>query len=518
MILGSLSPTFFYAGVISVILPVIVLLFKVSRTTKPPFPPGPKPWPFIGNILQLNTAEPWLTYTKWKKQFGEVLHVRLLGQDFVILNSERAARALLDQKSSIYSDRPVISTADFYGVGWNTVLLPYGNEWRLHRKLFRQSLLAESTDVQRQLYQNKAHTLVTNLLETPESFEAHIKGFVASIVLALAHGYEIASLDDPMFIAVKELVALLEKGLSPERAAVLSAFPFLGQLPTWFPGSVFKREAVQCRRLGAQVLEAPFNLVKQQLAAGTATPCLVADCLTNITEKDDPEKYEAAIKGTAGTIFCAGFETSSASLQSFILAMLLYPEVQTKAQAEIDAVIGISRLPTFEDRASLPYIDAILRELFRWVPSVPLGIPHATTSDDVYEGYFIPKGAVIVPNVWAMTRDEDKYENIEDFIPERHFTANGSLDSEPISNLVGFGLGRRICPGRFASESLMWIAMVSILATFRIVKAKDANGQEIGVKKELTHGIAIHPVPFPCTFISRSEEREEAVRASGPLA
>jgi len=98
----------------------------------------------------------------------------------------------------------------------------------------------------------------------------------------------------------------------------------------------------------------------------------------------------------------------------FILAMVLYPDVQRRAQAEIDLVIGRDQLPTFEDRASLPYIDAVLRETLRWEPVVPLGnllhwvisqflkaligLPHATTSDDIYDGYFIPKGLLCLFN------------------------------------------------------------------------------------------------------------------------
>jgi cytochrome P450 len=80
--------------------------------------------------------------------------------------------------------------------------------------------------------------------------------------------------------------------------------------------------------------------------------------------------------------------------------MSIYPEVQRKAQDEIDRVIGGGRLPNFEDRQNLPYIDAIVKEILRWNPVGPMGLPHMTTEDDIYEGYLIPKGAVIMPNIW----------------------------------------------------------------------------------------------------------------------
>jgi cytochrome P450 len=88
------------------------------------------------------------------------------------------------------------------------------------------------------------------------------------------------------------------------------------------------------------------------------------------------------------------------TLHIFILAMVLSPEVQKKAQAELDAVVGPNRLPEFEDRNNLPYINALCKETLRWHPLLPLGFAHATTQDDIYNGYFIPKGAIIFGNSW----------------------------------------------------------------------------------------------------------------------
>lgn len=82
-----------------------------------------------------------------------------------------------------------------------------------------------------------------------------------------------------------------------------------------------------------------------------------------------------------------------ATLAWFFYAMILHPEVQKKAHEELDRVIGNGRLPTYEDRDSLPYIEAVVREVLRWRPIVPLGLPHATSFDDIYNGHFIPRGA-----------------------------------------------------------------------------------------------------------------------------
>ena len=89
-------------------------------------------------------------------------------------------------------------------------------------------------------------------------------------------------------------------------------------------------------------------------------------------------------------------------MTAFILAMTLWPDIQARAQAELDAVVGTSwtRFPTFADRVRLPYINAIVLEVLRWNPAVPLGLAHRLTEDDIYRGWLIPKGTVVWANIW----------------------------------------------------------------------------------------------------------------------
>ncbi|KAG1843825.1 cytochrome P450 [Suillus subalutaceus] len=478
---------------------IALVISRFKRIARLPLPPGPKPLPIMGNFFQLNITRPWLTYTHWRKKYGDLIYFRLLGFDFIVVNSEKVARALMDQRSAIYSDRPFIATNKLFGVDFSTVMLPYhGSDWKLHRKMFHHALRSESASRYHDIHTSRVRSLLKDLLDDPSHFEIHIQRFVASNVMAFTYGYDVAPRNDPMVANVKELVDILAKALSPERSAILSAFPILTRLPAWLPGPGCQRDAARARELAGQVLNVPFNLVKKNIAAGVATHSMVSDCLAQIDEKDDQHKQETAIKAAAATAFIGNFPSSSAMLHTFILAMILYPEVQAKGQAEIDSVIGATnRLPEFNDRPLLPYVDAILRELLRWIPVVPLGIPHATSKDDVYDGRFIPKGALVINNVWAMSRDELKHgPDVEEFRPERHITAENNSNPQPISADPIFGLGRRICPGRFTAEGVIWIAIVNILATFRIVKSKDILGEEINLKKEFTAGIAMCVKPL----------------------
>jgi len=196
----------------------------------------------------------------------------------------------------------------------------------------------------------------------------------------------------------------------------------------------------------------------------------------------------------------------------FVLYMVLHPDVQSRAQAEIDEVVGSARLPSFSDRPSLPYVEALLRETMRCNPVLPLSVPRATTEDDIYNGYLIPKGTTIIPNVWGMTHNEDKYSDPMTFNPSRFLTEAGQVnDDNPV---LTFGFGRRLCPGRHLAERSVWAMMVSVLAVFDISKAKDDDGKEINFVPKFTSGQATHPMPFPCTIAPRSAEKEKLVRSA----
>ncbi|TFK58798.1 cytochrome P450, partial [Pluteus cervinus] len=120
----------------------------------------------------------------------------------------------------------------------------------------------------------------------------------------------------------------------------------------------------------------------------------------------------------AGIIFGAGSDSTAGTLGWFMLLMVLHPEVQAKAHEEIDRVIGRHRLPNFGDRDSLPYVNAIVKEVLRWHPVSPLGLPHRLTQDDWYNGYFLPKGTIVVSNIYGINRDPDMFPNPDKFDPE----------------------------------------------------------------------------------------------------
>jgi cytochrome P450 len=193
-----------------------------------------------------------------------------------------------------------------------------------------------------------------------------------------------------------------------------------------------------------------------------------------------------------------GADSTSGMMAWWMLAMAAYPETQVRAQAELDAVVGRDRLPTFADYPHLPYVRAMVKETLRWKTVAPLALPHCVTEDDWYEGMFIPKGTICIPNIWLMNHDPAVYgENAAKFDPAQHLDANGNIAPAPPDTKdeghVSYGFGRRECPGRYVANNSLFINMAIILWAMKIERKKDASGQflPLDVDGVLDQGVVV---------------------------
>jgi len=182
--------------------------------------------------------------------------------------------------------------------------------------------------------------------------------------------------------------------------------------------------------------------------------------------------------------------------------MIMYPEVQRKAQEEIDRVIGNDRLPTLADQPNLPYVEAVAKEVLRWNPVAPLGSSHVVTEDDVYKGYFIPKGSRVIANIWRIMHDPAAHADPMAFKPERFLGDR----PEPDPRATAYGHGRRICPGLLPAQSSIWLTCAMSLAVTNIAKYVDGFGNVVEPGIYYTDGMISHPPPFKCTVTPRSEK------------
>ncbi|KAF9456706.1 cytochrome P450 [Collybia nuda] len=467
-----------------------VLLFYVYLRTRskrhPPLPPGPPADPVIGHLRLIHPENQQTLFYQWGKTYGDVMYLHVFGRSLVVLNSVQAAVDLLEKRGANYSDRPHI--LPFEIMGWTSALtlLRYGKRFQRHRRMFQIFLDPSKCLDYQSVQRREARVLLRNLMRNSNSRETFLRQFSTAIIIRIVHGHQITSDNDP-YVQIALATGYAISNAGPPGNTAVDLFPFLQHLPAWFPGAYYASFARKHKFTIDTLHDYPLEQVLNQMAEGKANTSFLS---TQLEERDrDGTNYPNTIediKGAAGTMYCAGADTTWSTISIFFLAMVLNPECQARAQQEIESVVGPDRLPEFEDRPSLPYVECLMQEAFRWNSAVPTGIPHRSLEDDIYNGMFIPKGSIIIPNQRGMTLDENVYRDPTTFNPSRYLPEPEG-NAEPYPNVFGFG--RRICPGRYLADASVWIAIASVLATLDISKAVDSNGKEIIPEVAFTSGI-----------------------------
>ncbi|KAE9397331.1 cytochrome P450 [Gymnopus androsaceus JB14] len=370
----------------------------------------------------------------------------------------------------------------------NLVFAPYSDNWRKNRKLFQQNFRQSIIDRFHPDQYAMVHEFLRQLINTPDKFMQHILALSQRTIFSTLYGLDV-DLDDPIAKTMIKSNHTFQRILLGAFPAV-ERYPWLRFMPSWFPGCEFKRVAEQCLRDMNKADTVPFEMAVENLKTGRGS-----SPIAELAIKAEGNSEEiTAIKAMGTTSLAAAADTTGATLSSFTLAMILHPDVQLKGQEEIDRVLGRDRLPTFDDRLSLPYVEAIYREVLRLNPPLPLGMGHGSTEDDVYLGYHIPKGCNVIANIWAMNRDPDVYSQPDDFLPER-FLDDSTGPFTSLNSINAYGFGRRVCVGKYMADNTVWLTIAS---------PKDMEGNDIDIPEEYTNGFTREPKPFQCTITPRT--------------
>ncbi|KDQ22111.1 hypothetical protein PLEOSDRAFT_1079619 [Pleurotus ostreatus PC15] len=515
-----------------------------KRSSSLPLPPSPKGLPLLGHILEVPKEYEWKKYSQWSKQLDtDVISLNMMGSTVIVLDSLTAAEDLLAKRSSLYSSRPsIVMLRDLYAspslpllalanssinvrmkCDWLLTVLPYDDRWKVRRKM----LQSEFNHVETMRYQphesRYARELLQRLLDTPDQFMEHIKYVTGAKILSISYGIDAKPTNDPNISLVDEAVDVINRAAIPGEYLV-ELLPFLLWVPDWMPGAGWKRMAKKWKKITDEMLEKTYMRAKESTAQGEAKPSFMSYCLEKMDLAENTEEQEQVIKETTATLYAGGADTTVSGLYTFFLAMLLYPETQARAQAELDEVLDRSRLPDFgNDEYELPYIKAIVLEVLRWMPVTPLGVPHLVTQEDEYKGYRIPAGSIVFANTWSILHDAAVFSDPEAFKPERWLNketdANGNvkwtIDEGQFKDPDAvFGFGRRICPGRHLAVSSLWIAASTILSVFNITKEVGHDGKEVEPRMEYNSALICHPKQFKCSIKPRFPEAEDLIRAS----
>ncbi|KAF9463048.1 cytochrome P450 [Collybia nuda] len=486
----------------ALLLFVTIVWLKPGSKKHIPFPPGPPADPLIGHLRIIPSNNQETFFYELGKKYGDIIYLNILGRSIVVLNSARAAVDLLEKRSSNYSDRVDFPIYKLAGYTKSLVFMKYGKDFQFHRRMFQQYFSKNGCIPYRPLQACEAHVLVQNLVSQPEHKENHFLHFATALIMRITYGHRITTNDDP-YLRIAESINFAASNCGPPGGTPVDVFPILRYFPSWFPGAYYAGFARSQKALVARQHEFPYTEVEKHIEKGAALPSFVAENIEMMRREgvEGPQRIQH-IQGAAATIYTAGAETTSSTLSFFCLALVLHPNSQLKAQAEIDEIVGSERLPEMSDRPSLPYLECLLQETLRLMDASSTSIPHRSLADDIYNGMFIPKGSIVIANTRAITLDERVYSNPHVFNPTR-FLAKPQGLGEP--HPVGpFGFGRRICPGRHFADDSLWIAMATILATLSISRATDSEGGEIIPDVRVETGITSHPKPFPCDIKFRT--------------
>ena len=344
------------------------------RSSRLPLPPSPPRLPILGNLHQAPKLWPWRTYRDWSKIYGPIFSLKYGGDTIIMLSNHTTARDLLDKRSNIYSSRPHLTMGhDNVSKGNRSLLLPYGPKYRRHQRIQGGMLTLRLSQQYTQLQDLESKQLMYELLSTNEdAWMERFHRYSSSLIFALAYGKRMPRGDEEEVTTIEQIMVNI---LYAARVGtwIVDAIPALNKLPKFL--APWKRIADEYHDF-----ESKFYLDKMEDGKKSSRWNWIKEASSM---KESSEMSTKELSYVVGIMYEAGSDTTTMAMQSFVLAALTYPDAIKDAQKQLDNIIG-DTLPTFEDRARLPVVEALAKETLRWRPVSAGGIPHAVTQDDEY--------------------------------------------------------------------------------------------------------------------------------------
>ncbi|KAK0451681.1 cytochrome P450 [Armillaria borealis] len=486
-------------------VPLILYILRIGRRESG-LPPGPSTLPLVGNLHQLPQGGLHLQFTAWAKEFGGIFSVKFGPGTVIVVTSPRAVRELIDQKSASTSDRPPSHFSNVITGGNNIGFARYSDYWRRGRRVMHSMLTKKACVNHLTIQRAEASQLMYDYLVEPKEFVAHGQRYANSVITSILSGTRSPHRTSPLvtsfFHMQHEWTNLLMPGAHPP----VDMVPFLKYIPGSWKQICAKMKVSQDELYGG-IIDACAKRVERGIRNG----CFLEG------ELENKDVDRGLLRGMCSALMEGGSDSTSIYLQSFILLLVAHPEVQAKARAEIDSIVGLDRLPDIEDIDNLPYVSAVIKEVLRLRPITALGAPHYSTQPEVIDGYVIPKNSMIFMNQWGMLHDPDSYDQPDSFMPERFLTSpfgtKPGADDTGRSKDIYFGGGRRICVGMHFGQNSLAITSMYLIWAFNLTNAIDPQTKKPIPVDINEYDISLNtiPKPFKCDFQVRSEEHKRMV-------
>ncbi|XP_050375162.1 geraniol 8-hydroxylase-like [Argentina anserina] len=431
-------------------------------------PPGPKPYPLVGNLFELGD-KPHVSLTKLSQRYGPIISLQLGQLITVVVSSPTLAKEILQTHDQVFCNRnptDVVRACKYneYSLGW----LPVQARWRKLRTICNLQLFAPKVlDANYSNRRVKVQKFIDDVNESMRAGEAIDVGGAAFTTSLNLLSQTIFSTD--LAHPSSETARAFQKtfwGISEEmgKPNVADYFPLLTKLD---PQGIRRRATYYFQKILGILDRMIHQRLELRRGHNYITTNDMLDTLLNISEEkmEDMDMRETQILFL--DLLVAGTETSSATLEWAMAELLHNPKILLKAQAELEQVIGKGKLVEESDVARLPYLQAILKETFRLHPTVPLLVPRTAGANVEIGGYIVPKGARVLINAWAIGKDPNTWENPNLFMPERFLGLDNQIDfTGKNCELIPFGGGRRMCPGLPLAIRMLHLMLGSLLNCF----------------------------------------------------
>ncbi|PIK61725.1 putative steroid 17-alpha-hydroxylase/17,20 lyase [Apostichopus japonicus] len=451
-----------------------IWIWSQQKPTKD-FPPGPKGWPLVGNIIDLarNEKPASVVFTEYAKEYGDIFSIRVGQRWTVVLNGAATIKEALLKKGVEFANRPTSYTGDLFSEGGRDIAFgQYSPSWKLHRKLafsaFRKLATGDNKRFEKLVY-SIVPGLTANLdskLSEPFDPRPILASSIYNILTSLCFGkqYEFDSpeLTRIMYLT-KEANEIAGSGLLADYIPIFKYVPTPGQR---------KLEALFEEFLGFISQELEEHHEKYDGGEPKDFTEMLFQSRQEIKDegKEDMNLItETHIRQTVSDVFSAGTDTSIFTMHWCVGLMVQYPEVQAKVAEEVDRVVGRDRLPSLNDREELVYTTATLYEVMRYSTIAPLAVPHSTSTDVEFGGYTIPKDTWILVNIYSMHFDEKLWDEPKKFTPEHFLDESGKVRLHP-EGFLPFSTGRRVCIGESVAKAELFLIFAWLCQHYKFSK------------------------------------------------
>ncbi|CAL2244974.1 unnamed protein product [Prunus armeniaca] len=466
----------------------LILLSRRLRHRKLNLPPGPKPWPIIGN-LNLISQLPHRSIHALAHKYGPIMQLKFGSHPVVVGSSVDMAKAFLKTHDVNFAGRPKFAagkhtTYNYSDITWS----PYGPYWRQARKMCIMELFsAKRLESYEYIRKEEMNALLRGLFESSNTnilLKDHLSTVSLNVISRMVLGKKYTDESEDSIVSPDEFKKMLDE------LFLLSGVLNIGDSIPWLDfldlqGYIKRMKALSKKldRFLEHVLDE--HIAKRKAGGEDFVAKDMVDVLLQLADDPDLEvKLERhGVKAFTQDLIAGGTESSAVTVEWAISELLKKPEVFKKATEELDRVIGRERWVEENDIVNLPYVDAIAKETMRLHPVAPMLVPRLAREDCQVAGYDIPKGTRILVSVWAIGRDPQLWDNPEEFCPDRFLGKDIDVKGQDFE-LLPFGSGRRMCPGYSLGIKVIQASLANLLHgfTWRLpdnLKEEDLNMEEI---------------------------------------